>query len=75
MRRAASLMAQRRIDASHVHTHTFALDELPTGLRYARDRIDGAIKVEPKSYQAHMYRGILLQTMKSYQAAIGAFWG
>jgi L-iditol 2-dehydrogenase len=28
-----------------VHTHTFALDELPTGLRYARDRIDGAIKV------------------------------
>jgi threonine dehydrogenase-like Zn-dependent dehydrogenase len=45
VRRAASLMAQRRIDASPVHTHTFALDELPTGLRYARDRIDGAIKV------------------------------
>jgi L-iditol 2-dehydrogenase len=43
--RAASLMAQRKIDASPVHTHTFALDELPTGLRYARDRIDGAIKV------------------------------
>jgi L-iditol 2-dehydrogenase len=38
-------MAQRKIDASPVHTHTFALDELPTGLRYARDRIDGAIKV------------------------------
>lgn len=45
VRRAASLMAQGRIDASPVHTHTFALDELPTGLRYARDRIDGAIKV------------------------------
>jgi L-iditol 2-dehydrogenase len=45
VRRAASLMAQRKIDASPVHTHTFALDELPTGLRYARDRIDGAIKV------------------------------
>jgi L-iditol 2-dehydrogenase len=45
VRRAASLMAQRRIDPSPVHTHTFALDELPTGLRYARDRIDGAIKV------------------------------
>jgi L-iditol 2-dehydrogenase len=42
VRRAASLMAQRKIDASPVHTHTFAL---PTGLRYARDRIDGAIKV------------------------------
>ena len=45
VRRAASLMAQGKIDASPVHTHTFALDELPTGLRYARDRIDGAIKV------------------------------
>ena len=45
VRRAASLTAQRKIDASPVHTHTFALDELPTGLRYARDRIDGAIKV------------------------------
>ena len=45
VRSAASLMAQGKIDASPVHTHTFALDELPTGLRYARDRIDGAIKV------------------------------
>jgi L-iditol 2-dehydrogenase len=45
VRRAASLMAQGKIDASPVHTHTFALDELPTGLRHARDRIDGAIKV------------------------------
>jgi L-iditol 2-dehydrogenase len=45
VRRAASLMAQGKIDAAPVHTHTFALDELPTGLRHARDRIDGAIKV------------------------------
>ena len=45
VRRAASLMAQGKIDASPVHTHTFSLDELPTGLRYARDRVDGAIKV------------------------------
>ena len=45
VRRAAALMAQNKIDASPVWTHTFALDELPTGLRYARDRIDGAIKV------------------------------
>ena len=45
VRRAASLMARRKIDPSPVHTHTFALDELPTGLRYARDKIDGAIKV------------------------------
>jgi L-iditol 2-dehydrogenase len=27
------------------HTHTFSLDDLPTGLRYARERIDDAIKV------------------------------
>jgi 2-desacetyl-2-hydroxyethyl bacteriochlorophyllide A dehydrogenase len=45
VRRAASLMAQGKIDASPVHTHTFSLDDLPTGLRYARDRVDGAIKV------------------------------
>ena len=45
VRRAAALMAQNKIDASPVWTHTFALDQLPTGLRFARDRIDGAIKV------------------------------
>ena len=45
VRRAASLMAQRKFDPSPVHTHTFALDELPTALRYSRERIDGAIKV------------------------------
>jgi len=48
VRRAASLMAQQKIDASPVHTHTFALDELPTALRYSRERIDGAIKVVVK---------------------------
>jgi L-iditol 2-dehydrogenase len=45
VRRAASLMEQGKIDPSPVHTHTFPLDELPKGLRYSRDRIDGAIKV------------------------------
>ena len=56
VRRAASLMAQRKIDPSPVHTHTFALDELPTGLRYARDRIDGAIKVviRPQVIHGHV---------------------
>jgi L-iditol 2-dehydrogenase len=43
--RAASLMAQKRINAKLLHTHTFPLSELPTALKYARERIDNAIKV------------------------------
>src|SRR5712672_1011327 len=43
--RAAALMAQKRFDASLIHTHTFALGEVPTAIRYARERIEDAIKV------------------------------
>jgi len=43
--RAAALMAQRRFEAKLMHTHTFALEELPTGFRYFRERIEDAIKV------------------------------
>ena len=32
-----------------IHTHTFALDELPTALRYATDRVEDAIKVVVKA--------------------------
>jgi 2-desacetyl-2-hydroxyethyl bacteriochlorophyllide A dehydrogenase len=46
--RAAAFMAQKRFDATKIHTHTFALDDLPTALRYARERIDDAIKVVVK---------------------------
>jgi threonine dehydrogenase-like Zn-dependent dehydrogenase len=38
-------MAQGRLDLSPLHTHTFAFDELPTAIRYFRDKADGAIKV------------------------------
>ena len=38
-------MAEKRFDASLIHTHTFALDNLPEALRYARERVDDAIKV------------------------------
>jgi len=38
-------MAQRRFDAKLIRTHTFPLDELPTALRYAQDRVEDAIKV------------------------------
>ncbi|MBV8337094.1 MAG: zinc-binding dehydrogenase [Alphaproteobacteria bacterium] len=47
--RAMALMKQKRFDATLIHTHTFALDELPTALRYARERIDDAIKVVVKA--------------------------
>jgi L-iditol 2-dehydrogenase len=47
--RAMALMKQKRFDASLIHTHTFPLDELPTALRYARERIDDAIKVVVKA--------------------------
>ena len=47
--RAAALMTQKRFDAKMIHTHTFALDDLPTALRYAKDRVDDAIKVVVKA--------------------------
>src|SRR5918998_4580407 len=48
--RAEAFMAQRRFDATRIHTHTFALQDLPTALRYARERIDDAIKVVVKTH-------------------------
>ncbi len=47
--RAMALMKQKRFDARLIHTHTFPLDELPTALKYARERIDDAIKVVVKN--------------------------
>jgi L-iditol 2-dehydrogenase len=43
--RAAALIAQERFDAKLIHTHTFPLAEVPTAIRYARDRVEDAIKV------------------------------
>jgi len=43
--RAMELMAEKRFDATKIHTHTFPLTDLPTALRYARDRVEDAIKV------------------------------
>ena len=43
--RAMELMAEKRFDATKIHTHTFPLTDLPTALRYARERVDDAIKV------------------------------
>jgi L-iditol 2-dehydrogenase len=43
--RAMAFMAAKRFDATKIHTHTFDLHELPEALRYARDRVEDAIKV------------------------------
>jgi L-iditol 2-dehydrogenase len=48
-RRAAALIGQKRFDARKIHTHTFALEDLPTALKYARERIEDAIKVVVKT--------------------------
>jgi len=46
--RAAALMSQKRFDAKMIHTHTFGLAEVPTAIKYARERIEDAIKVVVK---------------------------
>jgi threonine dehydrogenase-like Zn-dependent dehydrogenase len=47
--RAEAYMAQKRFDATKIHTHTFPLDDLPTAIRYAKDRVEDAIKVVVKA--------------------------
>lgn len=47
--RAMAFMADKKFDASLIHTHTFALDDLLEALRYARERVDNAIKVVVKA--------------------------
>ena len=49
--RAMAFMKQKRFNAKLVHTHTFKMNELPTALKYARERIDGAIKVVIKPWE------------------------
>ena len=43
--RAEAFMREKRFDATLIHTHTFAFENLIEALRYARDRVEGAIKV------------------------------
>ncbi len=46
--RAEAYMRQKRFDATKIHTHTFPLEDLPTAIRYAKDRVEDAIKVVVK---------------------------
>ena len=43
--RAEAFMRQKRFDATLIHTHTFDMEDLPEAIRYARDRVEDAIKV------------------------------
>ena len=47
--RACAFMEQKRFDASLIHTHTFNMDNLPEAIRYAKDRVEDAIKVVVKN--------------------------
>ena len=47
--RAEALMREKRFDARLIHTHTFKLEDLPEAIRYARDRVEDAIKVVVKT--------------------------
>ena len=48
--RAMQFIKEKRFNASLVHTHTFKLSDLPTALKYARERIDDAIKIVIKPW-------------------------
>ena len=48
--RAMQFMKEKRFDANLVHTHTFKLSDLPTALKYARERIEDAIKIVIKPW-------------------------
>lgn len=50
--RAEAFMRQKRFDATLIHTHTFPMTELPEALRYAKDRVEDAIKVVVKNQHA-----------------------
>jgi len=47
--RAEAFMRQKRFDATLIHTHTFEMGDLKEALRYAKDRVEDAIKVVVKN--------------------------
>jgi L-iditol 2-dehydrogenase len=46
--RAMAFMQQKRFDATIIHTHTFPFADVPTAIKYAKERIEDAIKVVVK---------------------------
>ena len=49
--RAMAFMKEKRFDAKLIHSHTFKLNDLPKALKYARERIDGSIKIVIKPWE------------------------
>jgi threonine dehydrogenase-like Zn-dependent dehydrogenase len=56
--RAHAFMAEKRFDATKIHTHTFVMEDLPTALRYARERVEDAIKVVVKMPRRSVETGL-----------------
>lgn len=54
--RAEAFMRQKRFDATLIHTHTFDMEDLPEAIRYAKDRVEDAIKVVVKNKHAQSQR-------------------
>ncbi|TPE49674.1 zinc-dependent alcohol dehydrogenase [Amaricoccus solimangrovi] len=50
--RAEAFMRQKRFDARLIHTHTFDMADLPEAIRYAKDRVEDAIKVVVRNRRA-----------------------
>ncbi|MCC0014778.1 MAG: alcohol dehydrogenase catalytic domain-containing protein [Rhodobiaceae bacterium] len=54
--RAEAFMRQKRFDATLIHTHSFDMDDLKEAIRYAKDRVEDAIKVVVKNKHAASQR-------------------
>lgn len=54
--RAEAFMRQKRFDSTLIHTHTFDMANLEEALRYAKDRVEDAIKVVVRNEHAESKR-------------------
>lgn len=54
---AETFMSQKRCDATNIHPHRFALDDLPTAIRFFKDHVDDAIKVVVNAKGVAAHRG------------------
>ena len=45
IKRAAALIKMKRFDTTLIHTHCFRMEDISEAIRYAKDRVDDAIKV------------------------------